>query len=169
MRMNAHRWTQAALLAWTLSASADPNVSTTNSRADALPLEEATELCIRLHEEAFVCKEEFIDLVIDLRGKYDPRFAKVLASREGRAAAKAEGLKEAVADGSGELEPRRRKCARYAAHGPPVPKADRPFLQACYTKPSCLERVACMKPVLERRFADRAKALGQKNGSSDEH
>lgn len=137
------------------------------SNGAALSHDDATNMCVRLHEQTAQCAEEFIDAVLSLRAKYEPGFSEVLADPKARAEIRAEGLKEAAADGSGPLEPRRERCAQYAAKGPPVPASDPATLEECYKAHDCAAKLACMKPVLEVRAAAQAQRMQATSRSVD--
>ncbi len=83
-----------------------------------------------------------------------------MANPETRAEIRKEGIAEAVADGTGPLEPRQERCKQYAEHGPKVPRADVVEAEVCFAKTACAEKIACMRPSQEARFAARAKEPG---------
>ena len=122
----------------------------------ALGAEQATAMCVRLHEQGAACLEPFAELLLELRATHDPRFAGMMSDP-----AQAEALRQAVrqetlADGTGPLEARTQRCAEYATSGPPVPASDPATLESCYALADCPQRVTCMRPVLEQRFKQRA-------------
>ena len=124
---------------------------------DNLSLDEATAFCVRLHEQLVTCAPEFIDLMMDLRGQYDPGFSARFSTPEAKAAAKKEGIEEAKADGSGPLEPRQQRCREYAQQ-PPTPRKVPGELEPCFKIADCKQKVECTRPVMEARFRARAAA-----------
>jgi hypothetical protein len=139
-------------------ASAAPSVAASSAApSDDLSLDEATAFCVRLHENLVTCSAEFIDMTMDLRGKYDPGFAARFSTPEAKAAAKKEGIEEAKADGSGPLEPRQQRCRGYAQE-PPTPRKAPAELEPCFQITDCTQKIACMRPVMEARFRARAEA-----------
>lgn len=119
---------------------------------DSLTQAENVDFCIRLHEQLAACAGEFIDLNIELRTHYFPDFAKRVSTPEARAEARRIGIEEALADGTGPVEPRRQRCTEYCVHGPPTPRSDVPHMEGCYQKPSCADKVECARPILEARY-----------------
>lgn len=132
------------------------------SEEGTVPLEQATAMCVRLHEEAARCTEPFIDQLLELRAKYDPAFAQLLADPQQREEIRRIGIAETLEDGTGDLARRQARCTEYARNGPPAPASDPSTLEACYRQPDCASRVACMRPVLERRMAARAAGAPSK-------
>jgi hypothetical protein len=117
------------------------------ARAERLTREEAIEGCVRLRERAVPCKEVYIDAMIDLRAKHQPRIAKMI-QKLGREKVREIGLRETVEDGAGPLEERRRKCAK-TVRGLPPREAVAP-IEACIAKTECGEFVKCVMPELEK-------------------
>lgn len=147
-----HRCLTLSLLC-TLAACASSPAAPAEGTA---PLEQATAMCVRLHEEAARCTEPFVDQLLELRARYDPAFAQRLADPQQREELRRIGIEETLEDGTGDLARREARCTEYARNGPPAPASDPSTLEACYRLPDCASRVACMRPVLERRFAARA-------------
>ena len=135
-------------------------VGQASSAAETLAPEEATNHCVRLHEQLATCSGEFIDMNLELRAKYFPAFAKEVASPEARAEMRKEGIAEAIADGTGPLPPRRARCTEYTEHGPKVPRGEVAEAEACFQKASCAEKIACLRPSQEKRYSSRAKEPG---------
>jgi hypothetical protein len=131
-----------------------------STAGESLKPEEATNHCVRLHEQLATCAGEFIDMNLDLRAKYFPPFAKEVANPEARAEMRKEGIAEAVADGTGPVEPRRERCKQYVEHGPQVPRGEVAEAEVCFQKASCAEKIACLRPSQEERYAKRAKEPG---------
>jgi hypothetical protein len=136
-------------------ASAQPALS------DNLPPDEAAAFCLVLHEQLAACAGEFIDMNLDLRAKYFPPFAQQVADPVARAEMRKEGVAEAIADGTGPIEARRDRCQQYVAHGPKVPRSDVAESTGCFQKASCAEKIACMRPTQEARYAARAREPGE--------
>lgn len=130
------------------------------SAAETLPPEEATNHCVRLHEQLATCSGEFIDMNLELRAKYFPAFAKEVANPQARAEMRKEGISEAIADGTGPLPPRLARCKEYTEHGPKVPRGEVAEAEACFQKASCAEKIACLRPSQEQRYSSRAKEPG---------
>jgi hypothetical protein len=128
---------------------------------DNLPPDEALAFCVVLHEQLAACAGEFIDMNLDLRAKYFPPFAEEVANPTARAEMRKEGVAEAIADGTGPIEPRRDRCQQYVAHGPKVPRSDVAESAGCFQKASCAEKIACLRPTQEARYAARAKEPGE--------
>ena len=160
------------LLALTLTASTGPLACRATSPASGQPApeaqqatplgaEEATAMCVKLHEQGAQCLEPFANLLLELRAKYDPRFAQALATPGTREEIQQAVRQETLADGTGPLEQRTQRCTEYAVNGPPVPASDPQMLERCYALSDCTERVACMRPVLETRFQARAAGQGR--------
>jgi hypothetical protein len=125
---------------------------------DSVSADEATRLCVMLHEQMAACAPEYIDMSIELRTRYFPAFAEKAASPELRAAMREEGIREAVASGTGPIEAREQRCKEYVAHGRPVLRGDLAQADLCFQKVSCAEKMECVRPSEERRYQDRAKA-----------
>jgi hypothetical protein len=138
-------------------ASTTPAAASGAAPSDELSLDEATAFCVRLHEQVVTCAAEFIDMTMDLRGKYDPGFAARFSTPEAKAAAKKEGIEEVKADGSGPLEPRQQRCRDYARE-PPTPRKVPAETEPCFQIADCAQKIACMRPVMEARFRARAEA-----------
>jgi hypothetical protein len=130
----------------------------TRATAPAAPLgtEQATAMCVRLHEQGAACLDPFAELLLELRATHDSRFAGMLKDPGMREDLRQAVRQETLADGTGPLEKRTRRCRDYATQGPPVPAEDPATLEACYALADCQQRVACMRPVLEQRFKARA-------------
>ncbi len=126
----------------------------------SLAPEEAADHCVRLHEQLATCAGEFIDMNLDLRAKHLPPFAEKIANPGARAEIRKEGIAEAIADGTGPVEPRRERCKQYVEHGPQVRRGEVAEAEACFQKASCVEKVACLRPSQEERYAKRAKEPG---------
>lgn len=139
-----------------LSVSACASRSPVVSSEAQLDAPSATALCLRLHEQGAQCVDGFNTLLVELREKHDPRFAELLSRPGLRQQVLEEGRAEVLADGTGPLEQREARCAGFVEHGPAVPAADGPALERCYALSSCEERLECIKPVLDVRFATRA-------------
>ncbi len=129
--------------------------------AATLSSEDAARFCVTLHEQMASCAPEFIDMNIDLRSKYFPAFAQKASDPATRAEMRDEGIKEALADGTGPLEPRQERCKQYVEHGPPVPSGDVAQATVCFKKATCAEKMACLRPSQEQRYQDRAKDPGE--------
>ena len=140
-------------------SSAAPPAATQSAAPgdDNLSLDEATAFCVRLHEQVVTCAPEFIDLMMDLRGHYDPGFQAKFSTPEAKAAAKTEGIAEVKADGSGPLEPRQQRCREYAQQ-PPTPRKAPADLEPCFKIGECAQKIECMRPVMEARFRARAES-----------
>jgi hypothetical protein len=122
-----------------------------------LSLDEATTLCVHLHEELVSCAPEFMDLIIDLRRRYDPSWPINHPTPEAEAEAKMVGIEETKEDGSGPLGPRRERCRGYA-QAPKTPRQVPAKLEPCFKISDCKQRVECTRPVMEARFRARAEA-----------
>lgn len=111
--------------------------------------DEAVAACVKNREQAFACKEPFIDAMIDMRlratGKTVPP--------EQKTKMREKGLAELAEDGSGPLAPRRAKCESVvdgmSERGTNVEPGTLARLDQCYAKKDCKARVACMMPILE--------------------
>lgn len=112
-------------------------------------------LCERLHREVVSCTREFVGLNIDLRIKYMPEFAERMADPEFRKAVEAEGAKETIDDAASAHE----RCVEFAkpAWGQPQPRTDLAALDGCYAQTACDAKMACLRPLIEPRFAYRAQ------------
>ena len=122
-----------------------------------LSSEEGTRFCVSLHEQMATCAAEFIDMNIELRARYFPSFAAKVADPRARAELREEGIQEALTDGTGPLAPRRERCEQYVAHGPAVPSGDAVQARRCFERPTCAEKLSCLRPSQEQRYIDRAK------------
>ncbi|MEZ4401943.1 MAG: hypothetical protein R3B06_18075 [Kofleriaceae bacterium] len=122
--------------------------------ADLLSTDEMVELCVRLHTEVTTCAPEFVGLNLDLRAQYSPEFAQMIADPAVRAQVVAEGVAETAADAADAQA----RCTEFAqpAWGPAQPRADLATLEGCYAEPACDAKMACLRPVIEPRFAYRA-------------
>ena len=111
-------------------------------------------LCERLHHEVVSCPREFVTLNLDLRSKYSPEFAQQISDPEVRSAAIEQGITETANDAAHAHE----QCTEFAkpAWGPAQPRSDLEVLEGCYRQAACPERVECLRPVIEPRFAYRA-------------
>lgn len=121
---------------------------------DRLTQAEMVELCVTLHQKAAVCPGEFTDLNIDLRAKYVPEFARMVADPETRAKMRAAGIAETAADAANARE----RCEEFAqpAWGEPQPRGDLARLDTCYAIAECAGKMTCLRPIIEPRFAYRA-------------
>jgi|GEM_PF-7018655 len=122
-----------------------------------LSLEDATDLCVHLHEEMVSCAPEFMDLIIDLRRRYDPSWPVNHPTPESEAEAKVVGIEELKNEGSGPLEPRQELCRGYA-QSPKTPREVPATLDPCFKISDCTQKVECTRPVMELRFRARAEA-----------
>jgi hypothetical protein len=115
--------------------------------------------CVRLHTAVQSCTPEFVGMNLDLRSQYSPEFASMMKDPAIRAEAENEGAAETAADAAQAPE----RCKEFAKPewGPPQPKSDVAVLEGCYAKSSCAEKMACIKPIIEPRFAFRARAQAQ--------
>lgn len=120
--------------------------------APALSRDEMIDGCVKGREKDFECKEDFIDAMIALRSKHQPEIKKAVDADA--AGTRAQGIKEITEDGSGEIAPRKAKCAEMVDHmtaaGKSYGKAQRTELEACWTKKDCKARIACEMPLLEK-------------------
>jgi hypothetical protein len=97
--------------------------------------------CVEMREKIFECDAEFADLFVKD------------APPERKLALRGKALEEIAADGAGPLEPRRKKCGDVVA-GAPVPTKEQlagyeKTVRACYDKPDCKARAACLEPILK--------------------
>jgi hypothetical protein len=122
-----------------------------------LSLEDATALCVHLHEEMVSCAPELMDLIIELRRRYDPSWPVDHPSPDSEAEAKAVGIEELKNEGTGPLEPRQELCRGYA-RSPKTPRAVPATLEPCFKISECKQKVECTRPVMETRFRARAEA-----------
>jgi len=122
------------------------------AKGETLSRKEMIGGCVRLREKAYECKEAFIDAMIDLRRKVQKRIARAAATEEGRAKLREIGLREITEDGSGDLAPRRRRCASVVRKSRPVERAAAQAFEACYAKNDCGERIACLMPLMKKRM-----------------
>jgi hypothetical protein len=149
----------------TSPAQSTPAPQNPPETAEHLSLLEARDFCVRLHEEVVPCAGEFIDLNIELRTRFFPDFAREAAEPRRKAEMRRIGIDEVMQDGAGPLEPRRQRCAKYAEQGPPSPRAAVQLMEGCYARSACADKVECMRPVLEERYAKRAQSAGADAGS----
>jgi hypothetical protein len=100
-----------------------------------------------------------MDLIIDLRRRYDPSWPANHPTPEAEAEAEAKivGIEETKEDGSGPLEPRRERCRGYA-QAPKTPRQVPAKLDPCFKISDCAQKVECTRPVMEARFRARAEA-----------
>jgi hypothetical protein len=111
-------------------------------------------MCVRLHQEAARCPEDFTRLNLELRAKYVPEMAAALTDPAQRAAIEAQGVEETKADGAIAEE----RCKEFIKPewGPPTPKADAAAADQCYQQADCGSRMSCLRPVIEPRYQYRA-------------
>jgi hypothetical protein len=106
--------------------------------------------CVIAREHDLECKEPFIDQMIALRSKYQPRIKE--AVQKDPAGVRAIGLRELAEDGTGPVTAREQKCAaaydEHAASGAPPRTSD--ALDACFALSDCTQRLACEMPLLEK-------------------
>ena len=123
--------------------------------SERLTQAEMVGLCVTLHEKAAACPAEFTDLNIDLRAQYVPEFAQMIADPETRAKVRAAGIAETTADAANARE----RCEEFAkpSWGQPQPRADLARLDTCYGLAECAAKMTCLRPIIEPRFAYRAK------------
>lgn len=122
-----------------------------------LSLDDATALCVHLHEEMVSCAPELMDLIIDLRRRYDPSWPANHPTPESEAEAKIVGIEELKDEGTGPIEPRRERCRGYA-QAPKTPRDVPATLDPCFKITDCTQKVECTRPVMEARFRARAEA-----------
>lgn len=139
-------------------ASSSAMTSAENTGSDGyLSFDDATAFCVRLHEELVSCAPEFMDLIIDLRRRYDASWPKNHPTPEAEAEARVIGIEETKEEGTGPLESRRERCRGYAQA--PKTLSDVPAkVEPCFKITDCTQRVECTRPVMEARFRARAEA-----------
>lgn len=149
----------------TTPASSPSGAGATESAggSESLGLEQSIDFCVRLHEQAVPCAGEFIDVILELREKYFPEFAAQMVDDTARARIREKGIEETLVDGTGPVEPRRDRCKEYVVNGPPTPRSVVSEAEACYTATTCEERMGCLRPLLEARFAERAALTAEKD------
>lgn len=125
---------------------------------DLLSTSEMVTLCERLHHEVVSCAREFVTLNLDLRSMYSSEFAQQISDPAARTAAIEEGIAETASDAAHAQE----RCTEFAqpAWGPPQPRSDLEVLEGCYQQTACTAKMACLRPVIEPRFAYRAAHHG---------
>jgi hypothetical protein len=152
----AHRMRAClVVLVLVMSGCGSQAAATTTSQPAMLSYDESVSVCERLHREALPCAAEFIDLNIELRMKYSPEFAQAMKDPATRKEVTEIGLQEVSRDAANARE----RCSEYAKPewGPPQPRTDLAVFEACYAKPACPDKMACLRPVMEPRFKYRAE------------
>lgn len=116
---------------------------------------EMVDLCVNLHSKAAVCPSEFTKLNIELRIKYSPEFAQMMQDPAIRQQAQDAGVAETSADAANARE----RCTEFAKPewGAAQPRSDLARLETCYAMSSCDGKMQCLQPLIEPRFAHRAK------------
>jgi hypothetical protein len=135
-------------------AAADPQASPPDA-SDLLSTAESIDLCVELHTQVRSCALEFTRLNLSLREAYSPEFAQKLREPGVREQVEAMGVAETDADAAQARE----RCTEFAKPqwGPPQPRADLARLQVCYAMPGCDDKMTCLRPIIEPRFAYRAQ------------
>lgn len=118
--------------------------------------DEMVAFCVTLHSEVQSCAAEFTAMNVDLRATYSPEFAAMVSDPAQRQAIIEQGTQESLADAASAHE----RCVEFAqpSWGEPQPVGDTARLDACLAQPSCDAKMACLRPLVEPRFAFRARA-----------
>lgn len=136
------------------SKSSNPTVPPAGAADPTLSQPEMVDLCVNLHSKAAACPAEFTNLNIELRIKYSPEFAQMMQDPAVRQQAQAAGVAETSADAANARE----RCTEFAKPdwGAAQPRSDLARLDACYAMASCDDKMQCLRPLIEPRFAFRA-------------
>lgn len=118
--------------------------------------DEMVEFCVTLHTKVQSCAAEFTAMNVDLRATYSPEFAAMVSDPAQRQQIIEEGTKESLADAASAQE----RCVEFAqpSWGEPQPVSDTARLDGCLAQSSCDAKMACLRPLVEPRFAFRARA-----------
>jgi hypothetical protein len=148
----------ATLLPLVIATSCGGAKSTTTQASATLSQPEMVDLCVTLHTKAAACPAEFARLNMGLREQYSPEFAAAMKDPEMRKQVEAEGAAETNADAANAKE----RCTEFAQPqwGPAAQRSDLARLDACYAEASCDAKMACLRPIIEPRFAYRAAHRG---------
>jgi hypothetical protein len=139
-----------------------PAASSAKAGGELLSREEMVPFCMRLHEQGAKCPQQFVAVNVDLRVQYDPQFAEMMKDPAIRAQAEQEGAAETASDAANA----KARCEEFVqpAWGPEAPRSHAKAAEGCYAKATCEEKMACLKPIIEPRFAYRAKNAAAQHG-----
>ncbi len=120
------------------------------SVADSLSDGEMLDACAEELPKQLECKAEFCNAMVDIRRKYQAKFAGV-----DRAEMVNGCLAEIATDGTGDAKARRDRCEAWSKGRPPMKVARTELVASkeCWTQATCGERVACWGPLTDKRMA----------------
>jgi hypothetical protein len=130
------------MLAAAVLAAAIPTLTAHAEEKVDPKLQQGIDLCVRMRELIFECKEDFAEAFVARRNPPPERKAALLQKAR----------EEITADGSGPLEPRQKACAAMARPGQ-VPSDEllagmKKALDDC-AKQDCKARVVCMSGIMK--------------------
>ena len=106
--------------------------------------------CVEMNEKSYECREEFVDAFVDMRAAH----AKQPPTAEERARMRDKAMRDLVDRGSGPPERKRAVCEKLigqmGVRAKQGVQTHHPSLQACYAKPDCKQRIACIMPIIGR-------------------
>jgi hypothetical protein len=100
------------------------------------------------------CKAEFCNAMVDIRRKYQPKFAGVDRNEMVKGC-----LGEIAVDGTGDQKTRRARCESWSKGRPAmkISRTDAAEQSACWTKSSCGEKIGCWGPLTDKKMSAMAK------------
>jgi RNA polymerase sigma-70 factor (ECF subfamily) len=117
-----------------------------------------TAACMELHERGNECREQFVDVMLDL---HLAKSGKKVTPAE-RAKLRERAMAEATESGTASVERRRARCKAMASqmgeHHKKTAESKGPALKACYAETDCNARVACLRPILDELLGGETKA-----------
>ena len=128
--------------------------SKTPTVAELLTDAELLDTCAEELPRQLECKPEFCSAMVDIRRKYQARFAGV-----DRAEMVQGCLTEIATDGTGDVKVRRSRCEGWMKGRPAmkVARSEAAAVKECWSKATCSERIACWSPFTDKRMASMAK------------
>jgi hypothetical protein len=141
-------WLAISLVLFPFYASAGNSKG--SAKGPELSEKEVVEGCVKLHEQSFACKEQFVDMLLAMRAKTDDDVVEALNDPKMHAELRQKAMSELEDEGSGPLGPRQARCQKAAKMGMHILQSDSDALNACYAKDNCDEKVSCLQPLIDR-------------------
>ncbi len=123
-------------------------------RSPNLSRSESSKLCVRFLAHILPCAADYAELELELRAEVFPAMARLLRQplQRRQFLQKARSRLKILA-GAGKAK-RWRHCGQESPFGPQARRAEQKQLESCYLLPDCQAKLACLKPMLRRRFAE---------------
>jgi hypothetical protein len=111
--------------------------------SDTLSEDEGLTMCAEALPKQLECKKEFCTAMVKIRFKDKKADTKSLENI---------CLKEIETDGTGDLAARKARCSAWAKERPKMSmtRTEAKEMDACWTKPSCKDKVDCWSPKMSK-------------------